>query len=240
MERLLLSFILLFAIITGETPASEFRAGDKDKPASITQNDSTDLLTAFSAGIKDKKIHLVWKITNPAEISYFSIQRLDPGDNAYETINKDKIAFTDFFEKGADPNNLREYRYSYEDEPTTDGVYYYKLRAYNARSELVLESDAIKLGISGIRDFILSQNFPNPFNPSTTIQYELMGNSHVTIRVYDLIGKEVTTLVDKYQSAGKYTVDFDASKFANLTSGIYFYKLETEKYSDVKKMILSK
>jgi hypothetical protein len=104
----------------------------------------------------------------------------------------------------------------------------------------VLESDAIKIGISGIRDFVLDQNYPNPFNPTTTIGYELMENSHVIIKVYDLIGKEVTTLVDKYQNTGKYTVDFDASKFQNLTSGIYFYKLETEKYSDVKKMILNK
>lgn len=240
MERLLLSFILLLTFITGDSPVSQTKAGDIDKPVSIEQRDSVDLLSAFSAGIKDKKIHLVWKITNPLEISYFYIQRLDPNINAYVSINKDKITFVDFFEKGVDANNQREYRYSYEDEPQIDGVYYYKLKAYSAGGKLVLESDAIKIGISGIRDFVLDQNFPNPFNPSTTIQYELMENSHVTIKVYDLIGKEVTTLVDRYENAGKYTVDFDASKFSNLTSGIYFYKLETEKYSDVKKMILNK
>jgi hypothetical protein len=230
----------LLTFITGDSPVSQTKAGDKDKPVSLEQRDSVDLLSAFSAGIKDKKIHLVWKITNPLEISYFYIQRLDPGINAYVSINKDKITLVDFFEKDIDANNQREYRYSYEDEPQIDGVYYYKLKAYSQGGKLVLESDAIKIGISGIRDFILDQNFPNPFNPSTTIHYELMENSHVTIKVYDLIGKEVTTLVDRYENAGKYTVDFDASKFSNLTSGIYFYKLETEKYSDVKKMILNK
>ena len=58
--------------------------------------------------------------------------------------------------------------------------------------------------------------------------------------MFDLIGKEIATLVDKNQTAGTYTVDFDASRFSNLTSGIYFYKIETEKYSEVKKMILTK
>ena len=233
MERFLLTFIFLFSLLTGETPASNTKL-------TIEPADSVDMLSAFSAGIKDRKIHLVWKIINPREISYFYVLRLNQGDNSYVPVNNNKITVTDFFEKGSDPNSLREYMYSYEDEPKTDGVYYYRLRAYSSKAELVFESDAIKIGISGIRDFVLDQNYPNPFNPTTTIGYELLENSHVTIKVYDLIGKEVTTLIDKYQNAGKYTADFDASKFQNLTSGIYFYKLETEKYSDVKKMILNK
>jgi hypothetical protein len=245
MKRLLLSIILLFAFISANFTLSQQKqdkpkADNKETQVTNEQTDSTDILTAFSARIKDKKIHLVWRVTNPLQISYFYLQRIVPGSNEYETINKDRIALADFFDKDMNENSLPEYKYSYEDDPEADGVYYYRLRAYDAGSKLVLESDPIKLGISGIRDFVLEQNYPNPFNPTTTIQYELMENTHVTIKVYDLIGKEVTTLVDKIESAGKYTVEFDASKFSNLTSGIYFYKLQTEKYSDVKKMILNK
>jgi hypothetical protein len=91
-----------------------------------------------------------------------------------------------------------------------------------------------------LKDFKLEQNHPNPFNPTTTISYEILNSTHVTFRIFDLIGREIATLVDEFQSEGKYTVGFDASNYPNLTSGIYFYKLETEKYSDVRKMILTK
>ncbi|MBN1638250.1 MAG: T9SS type A sorting domain-containing protein [Ignavibacteriales bacterium] len=85
--------------------------------------------------------------------------------------------------------------------------------------------------------FRLEQNYPNPFNPTTTIKYSVPENSMVKIKVYDVIGKEVATLVNEEKSVGNYSVEFDA---ANLTSGIYFYKLITENYIETKKMILIK
>ena len=131
-------------------------------------------------------------------------------------------------------------RFNYVDKPEKDGVYYYKVKAFDSKNNAIFESDEIKIGISGIKDFKLDQNHPNPFNPTTSISYELFEESHVTLKVYDLIGKEITTLVDETQAKGDYTVDFDASRYSNLTSGIYFYKLTTDKYSDVRKMILTK
>ncbi len=86
-------------------------------------------------------------------------------------------------------------------------------------------------------EFILEQNYPNPFNPSTTIKYQLSVAGLVSIKVYDMLGNEVATLVNKEKPAGEYEVEFDAS---NLTSGIYFYQLNATTYIETKKMILLK
>ncbi|RPI18092.1 MAG: alpha/beta fold hydrolase [Ignavibacteriae bacterium] len=87
------------------------------------------------------------------------------------------------------------------------------------------------------REYSLSQNFPNPFNPVTKIEYALPESDKVVLKVYDLLGKEVRTLVNELQRPGFHTVIFDAS---GLSSGIYFYKLTTDNFQDVKKMILVK
>lgn len=83
----------------------------------------------------------------------------------------------------------------------------------------------------------LNQNYPNPFNPATEITYDLAGPGNVKLTVYDMSGKEISTLVNDHQPVGNYKVEFNAS---NYSSGVYFYKLETEKFSETKKMILVK
>ena len=74
-------------------------------------------------------------------------------------------------------------------------------------------------------DFIIDQNFPNPFNPVTVINYQLLKNDYVTLKVYDILGREVVKLVNKEQQAGTYKIEFDASKY-NLSSGVYFCELK--------------
>ena len=89
----------------------------------------------------------------------------------------------------------------------------------------------------------LGQNYPNPFNPSTTIEYQIPEESDVTLKVYDILGREVSVLVNGENNAGNYNVDFNVS---NLTSGIYFYRIEAKskvsnkQFSKVGKMILLK
>jgi hypothetical protein len=85
--------------------------------------------------------------------------------------------------------------------------------------------------------FELSQNYPNPFNPTTNIRFAIPEAGLVSIKVYNVIGQEVATILNEYKNAGSYIVDFNA---ANLSSGVYFYKLSSTKYSDTKKMILLK
>ena len=104
-----------------------------------------------------------------------------------------------------------------------------------------------KLNITGIEDekahpvaFELYQNYPNPFNPSTVISYQLSVNSYVTLTVYDLLGKEITTLVDEYKQAGSYKIEFNVAQVSRpeLASGVYFYNLRAGALIDTKKMML--
>ena len=103
----------------------------------------------------------------------------------------------------------------------------------------------ISSGINLPMNYRLEQNYPNPFNPSTVISYQLAGQSHVTLRVYDLLGREVAVLVNEVKSAGNYTATFNASNFP---SGVYFYRLtanavssgQAGNFSSVKKMLMLK
>ena len=83
----------------------------------------------------------------------------------------------------------------------------------------------------------MDQNYPNPFNPSTAINYQLPKAGNVTLKIYDMLGREVATLVNENKTEGYYTFNFDASKFA---SGVYIYQLRVNDYVSSKKMILLK
>ena len=85
--------------------------------------------------------------------------------------------------------------------------------------------------------FAFQQNYPNPFNPITVINYSLPVDEKVLIKVYDILGREIATLVSEEKLAGVHSVNFDAS---NLSSGIYFYSIKAGKFSQTKKMILAK
>lgn len=87
------------------------------------------------------------------------------------------------------------------------------------------------------KEFILHQNYPNPFNPSTSINYELPITGDVNLKIFDMTGKEIATLVNERQNAGNYTVQFNGNNFA---SGVYFYRIKAGEISHVKKMILIK
>ena len=86
-------------------------------------------------------------------------------------------------------------------------------------------------------DIYLSQNFPNPFNPTTMISYKIPVNSQVSLKIYDVLGKEVVTLVNEVKEAGTYSAQFDGAK---LSSGVYFYTLQAGKFIETKKLLLTK
>ncbi len=87
------------------------------------------------------------------------------------------------------------------------------------------------------RDYNLSQNYPNPFNPTTKINFSIPKSGFVTLKVYDILGKEVVTLVNENKTAGSYIIDFDGSE---LSSGVYFYTIQVNGFTDTKKMLLIK
>ena len=85
--------------------------------------------------------------------------------------------------------------------------------------------------------FMLYQNYPNPFNPSTLIKFDILKTGNVTIKIYDITGREVSVLVNEVKTPGSYRVRFNA---VNLSSGIYFYTMNTGDYFASKKMVLIK
>ena len=85
--------------------------------------------------------------------------------------------------------------------------------------------------------FCLSQNYPNPFNPSTFIKFDIPKNSLVTLKLYDIVGREAATLIENEMAAGSYKFEFNGT---NIASGVYFYKLSAGNFSNVKKMVLLK
>jgi hypothetical protein len=94
---------------------------------------------------------------------------------------------------------------------------------------------AIEEDFNSVNFYCLTNNYPNPFNPSTTIKYELPKTSFVKIIIYDILGREIEKLVNEEKAVGKYEVNFDAS---DLPSGIYFYKMQAGDFIETRKMVL--
>lgn len=98
-------------------------------------------------------------------------------------------------------------------------------------------SNMVEVEVKVPNRFDLSQNYPNPFNPTTTIIYEIAKETIVSLKVYDVIGNEVVTLVNETKPAGTYEVIFDAT---NLSNGVYLYKIQAGNFTATKKLILMK
>ncbi|MBK6915387.1 MAG: T9SS type A sorting domain-containing protein [Ignavibacteriales bacterium] len=105
-----------------------------------------------------------------------------------------------------------------------------KIRFYFNEEKNVFE-------VNQTMDFELSQNIPNPFNPSTSISYSIPENAFVTLKIYDVLGNEVEVLINEQKESGNYQIDFNASE---LSSGIYYYTLTAGNFTSTKKMILVK
>ncbi len=121
------------------------------------------------------------------------------------------------------------------------GVMYFSFRRY----KITPRTNSDITGVTGIVErtdvvptaFSLSQNYPNPFNPTTSFSYALASPSLVTLKVFNILGEEIATLVNGFQEVGSYNISFDAAKLA---SGVYFYRLTAGEYSATKKMLLMK
>ncbi|OGU79068.1 MAG: hypothetical protein A2254_10330 [Ignavibacteria bacterium RIFOXYA2_FULL_35_9] len=130
--------------------------------------------------------------------------------------------------------------YSFVDENLSAGKYQYRLKQIDFDGTFEY-SNIIEIAINSPTKFSLAQNYPNPFNPSTKIKWQSPVSGWQTLKVYDVLGNEVATLINEYRPAGSYEVKFDASSgIRNPVSGIYFYQLKAGNYSDTKKMLLLK
>ena len=122
----------------------------------------------------------------------------------------------------------------FADKNPVAGKSYYRLKQLDFAGTFEYSS-IVEVNFGMITEYVLEQNYPNPFNPSTKISWQSPESSWQSLKVYDVLGNEVATLVDEYKPAGSYEVEFSA---AGLSSGMYFYKLEAGNYIETKKMIL--
>jgi hypothetical protein len=130
-----------------------------------------------------------------------------------------------------------EKKYTFLDEKDeTSGIVYYRVKQTNIDGSVVYSSQ-VKVGQGSLEPFTVEQNFPNPFNPKTSIEVELLEGSEIEITIYNLEGREISKLHKGFLSKGVYKFDFDASE---LPSGIYLYKVAAPTYSQTRKMIFTK
>lgn len=185
-------------------------------------------LLAFTASVRNSEVELLWSTASELNNMGFEIERsIDNPDNFIT------VGFVD----GKGSSTEINY-YSFFDNPQLSGVnqIYYRLKQIDFDGTFSY-SDVVTVNFDVPAEFVLSQNFPNPFNPSTRISYFVSQESFVNIKVHDFLGREVKTLVGENQPIGSYDVVFDAS---NLPSGTYFCTMIAENFSDTKKMIVLK
>jgi len=185
-------------------------------------------LLAFKASVRNSDVELLWSTASELNNMGFEIERSIDNQDNFVTVG---------FVNGKGNSTEINY-YSFTDNPQLSGVnqLYYRLKQIDFDGTFSY-SDVVNVSYDVPAEFVLSQNYPNPFNPSTMISYFVPKESFVSIKVYDFLGREVTTLVNETRVVGSYETVFDAS---NLPSGAYFYTLIAENYSSTKKMILLK
>ncbi len=182
-------------------------------------------LVSFNAAVNQNIVELSWITATELNNSGFYVERKAAGAD-WTTLG---------FVQGQGTTAQRHF-YAYSDKPGSDGRYSYRLRQtdYNGTSEY---SNEINVELLPFMSYKLEQNYPNPFNPSTNITYAIASEEFVTLKIYNVLGSEVATLVNGNQMPGSYTIQFDGR---NLSSGLYFYSITAGKFSETRKMILSK
>ncbi|MDF1611763.1 MAG: T9SS type A sorting domain-containing protein [Stygiobacter sp.] len=200
-------------------------------------------LTSFTADLYYNNVKLNWSTATEVNNYGFEIERNIVGTKlALSEKGWEKIGFV---HGHGNSNSSKDYTFVDVNPPS--GKVQYKLKQIDFDGTFECSS-IVEVDIDTPQNFILKQNYPNPFNPTTTIKYTLpavilqnaeqSNNDYlVTLKVFDILGNEVATLVNEIQSAGNYEVKFDASK---LSSGIYIYKLQTGKFLQTRKMLLVK
>ncbi len=183
-------------------------------------------LAAFTAAISGTDVRLSWKTETEIENFGFGIQRKKCEDNKWSDIG--------FVEGSGTSSSEREY--SFIDEKPSPGCQNYRLKQIDINGETDY-SESIEIRIELPESYALQQNFPNPFNPSTKIEFSLPAPGRVRLNIYDCLGRKVSTLLDEYLSAGYHSYIWDAS---GLNSGVYFYSLRAGEFSGMKKSLLIK
>ena len=187
-------------------------------------------LTSFTASASGRDVELKWQTATETNNSGFSVER--------------KIANSEFSEVAFVPGHgtiSEPQSYSFSDNGLNTGKYTYRLKQIDFDGTFSY-SDQVEVDVVAPAEYSLDQNYPNPFNPSTRISFSLAVDSKVSLKIFDILGQEVASLVNQDLTAGVHNYDFNA---AGINSGVYFYRIEATgqngaKFVDSKKMILVK
>ncbi len=205
--------------ITNVLPSMKWTVSSGDAPLPVQ-------LASLTSSITGRNVSLKWSTSQEINNSGFEIERKNNGGDFV------KVGFV--MGKGTVSTTTN---YEFSDRNLASGNYSYRLKQIdnNGNFEYFSLNGDVTIGIP--TKFDLSQNYPNPFNPTTKVNFDLPKDGMVSLKVYDMSGREVATMVNGFRTAGFYTIDFNA---ANLSSGVYFYRISAGEFSAVKKMTLIK
>jgi len=231
-----------FTPIAAEVDSSNYFSYLESESMSVNDNSSLtySVLYGFVDSAKVAEI-----LTENKEIN-FSVELVDANteellgvyDNV--TYNSGNLYQYDNIAYSLNMNGIgsREVKLRLRIEENINGKY--TLADITAEEELLPKTSVKELSYQGalaVKEYALEQNYPNPFNPSTTIKYQLPRSGNVKLVIYDMLGREVKTLVNGFKQKGRYEVQFDAS---GLSSGVYIYRIEANVFSASRKMVLLK
>ena len=184
-------------------------------------------LSSFNAIAQEENVMLSWITSTETNNMGFDIERREIKSNS----SWQKLAFVN-----GNGTTTEKSSYSYIDKNPFDGKSYYRLKQidFDGSSKIY---NAVEVDFEIVKEYSLSQNYPNPFNPSTEIIYTLAKSGNITLKVYNLLGSEVATLVNGFMESGKHSAKFNAKDF---TSGVYFYTIKADNFTSTRKMMLMK
>ena len=187
-------------------------------------------LLSFSSSVIENDVTLNWTTATETNNSGFQIERRETKNERSEEW--EIISFVNGRGTTTEPQT-----YSYQDENLSAGKYQYRLKQIDFDGTFEY-SNTIEVEINPPAKFSLEQNYPNPFNPSTSIQYSIANRQFVSLKVFNSLGEEIETLVNKYQEAGVHSKLYIIN--STLPSGVYYYQLKAGSFIKTKKMILLK
>lgn len=182
-------------------------------------------LTSFTGTAMQDGVLLNWTTATELNNQGFEIER------TIDAQNWQKIGFVPGF-----GTTTERHLYSFIDDVIDNGTYYYRLKQVDFNGSFTY-SEIVEVDITQPLEFTLEQNYPNPFNPSTEIKYQIPVAGFVSLKIYDVLGNEVSNLVNEEKPAGSYNEEIN---LVNFPSGVYFYTLQAGKFIETRKMILLK
>jgi carboxypeptidase T len=190
-------------------------------------------LTSFTAKAESNNVTLKWKTATELNDLGFEVQRskeLNSFIGGWQTIGFVRGRGTSITSSG----------YSFTDRNPLPGKQYYRIKQVDANGTFTIYGPVEADNFANI-SFSLEQNYPNPFNPNTVIKYTIPTTGTVTIKLYDVLGSEMATLINEYKEAGMYSLNFSLSELKNkMSSGVYFYTIKAGQFTQTRKMVIMK